>query len=146
MDGISPVYTDREAFIEHYGIPGMKWGKRRAKAVDAEPDDPDYAEARATLKKPLRKVSNKELQNLQTRMNLEQKYSQINKANTPSAKVDRVVKSVLAVGATAGGLYALYNSKHGQAAIQVGKKVLEKAIANRSGVKAGIDALVKAST
>lgn len=133
MDGTIPSYVDREAFIAHYGIPGMKWGKRTSRASkastsskkkDDEPDDPDYAYTRRTLAKPMRKISNQELQDLNQRLSLEQNYNKIKNQNRPSAKVDKAVKSILAVGATAGGLYALYNSKHGQAAIDLGKKVV----------------------
>ena len=134
MTDIIPDYKDREAFLEHYGIPGMKWGKRSARAstkaskkgADEEPDDPDFASTRRTLSKPIRKVSNQELINLNQRLNLEQNYSKIKKQNQPTAKVDKAVKGILAAGATAGGLYALYNSKHGQDAIKVGKAALKK--------------------
>ena len=134
MDTI-PSYVDREAFLEHYGIPGMRWGKRTSGSTKAAkkskskkeeaPDDPDFASTRATLNKPLRKVSNKELQELNQRLQLEQNYSKIKNQNRPSAKVDKAVKGILAVGAAAGGLYALYNSKHGQDAIKAGKAALK---------------------
>ena len=134
MTDVIPSYTDREAFLEHYGIPGMRWGKRSSrsssskasKKSDEEPDDPDFAATRKTLSKPIRKVSNQELINLNQRLNLEQNYSKIKNQNRPSAKVDKAVKGILAAGATAGAVYALYNSKHGQDAIKVGKAVLKK--------------------
>lgn len=90
-----------EEFLEHYGVKGMHWGRRKA--------DVPAGEARATQKKPGTKVqtkggrgieahedavrtalskqiakssttdalSTKELQDLVTRMNLEQQYSKL---------------------------------------------------------------------
>ena len=136
MTNVIPNYEDREAFLAHYGIPGMRWGKRSSRAsttaskkgADEEPDDRDFVATRRTLSKPIRKVSNQELINLNQRLNLEQNYSKIKKQNRPSAKVDNAVKGILAAGATAGGLYALYHSKHGQDAIKLGKAALKKAV------------------
>ena len=152
MTNTIPDYKDREAFLAHYGIPGMKWGKRSSRAsakasrkTDEEPDDPDFAATRRTLSKPIRKVSNKELQDLNQRLNLEQNYSKIKNQNRPSAKVDKAVKGILAAGATAGALYALYNSKHAQDAIRVGKDVFANAAGNLPGVQAGIQALIPKS-
>lgn len=151
MTDVIPSYTDKEAFLEHYGIPGMRWGKRTSrpssskaskKTADEGPDDPDYVATRHTLSKPIRKVSNQELINLNQRLNLEQNYSKIKAQNTPSAKVDKHVKGVIAVAGTIGALYGISQSKWAQSAVEAGKA----AINNRKMVRAGIQALVDAST
>jgi hypothetical protein len=76
-------------YLAHFGVKGMKWGQHKAKlkglaskaAASGTPKDPPSADAvRAkTLKSTARKsstdaLSNKELQDLVTRMNLEQQY------------------------------------------------------------------------
>jgi len=149
MTDTIPDYKDREAFLEHYGIPGMRWGRRssRASAViskkkaDEEPDDPDYSATRRTLSKPIRKVSNQELINLNQRLNLEQNYSKIKAQNTPSAKVDKHVKGVLAVAGTITALYGISKSPWAKALVDNGKRVIQE----RKAVQAGIQALVDAS-
>lgn len=63
--------------LRHYGILGMKWGKR--KAVDASRDSDDYTKAKAVKKKKIREMSNEELKTLTTRMQLERQYKELRK-------------------------------------------------------------------
>lgn len=77
-----------EDFIEHYGVKGMKWGVRKragglitkARGGPKLPDSEDASKAKVSKKKAKNNVgslSNKELQELVTRMNLEQQYSRL---------------------------------------------------------------------
>lgn len=87
--------------LEHYGIKGMRWGVRRSerqlarargKSSPKKKTEPkksvDAAKAAAAAKKAKKggvsSLSNKELQDLNTRLNLEQQYSRL--ADTGSSK------------------------------------------------------------
>jgi multidrug efflux pump subunit AcrA (membrane-fusion protein) len=87
-------------FLAHYGVKGMKWGVRRSqKQLDAarkeraiaKEDSDDAAKARAVAKKIQSKggrtntISNKDMQLLINRMNLERNYSNM-KAQEAKAK------------------------------------------------------------
>lgn len=78
----APSFEDT---LEHYGVKGMKWGTRRSKRElakareQAKSDDYKTAEgakAKAT-EKGLSSLSNKELETLNRRLNLEQQYVQL---------------------------------------------------------------------
>jgi hypothetical protein len=65
-------------FLAHYGVKGMRWGiRRKPKAPPSE----DVQRVKATESKIRRgktdALSNKELQDVVTRMNLEQQYSRM---------------------------------------------------------------------
>jgi hypothetical protein len=91
MEGLTPDVSFGDV-MEHYGVKGMHWGVRR-KRTDSGPTSSDAAAARvhqSTVKKSGTKaLSNKELQELVTRMNLEQQYSSLHqksKKENPAAK------------------------------------------------------------
>lgn len=110
--------------IEHYGVKGMRWGQRKAPPAavtatatsvvpkgnkrrtklkveggqnhEAAPDAIKAAEAKAKLKKSgTVALSNKELKDLQERMNLERNVAQLVGPQTTAAKGRKAVKSVL---------------------------------------------------
>lgn len=88
--------------LKHYGVLGMKWGKRKARQTSS-----DYDRARALEKKHPSEMTNKELQELNNRQQLESNY----KRNNPNAA--KVAIGVVAgVAATLGTVALLYtNSK-----------------------------------
>lgn len=81
-------------FLTHYGIPGMKWGKRSASSVRGKkavgPISADAAEAnnaKVKIKKSgTNSLSNKELQSVVTRINLEQQYSKLSPSKMQRGK------------------------------------------------------------
>lgn len=112
------------AFLEHYGVKGMKWGVRRDKPTGPEsvsvvakpgrrvkaaggrrqPASDDAIQA-AVLKRRAKKssvdsLSNKELQQLITRLNMEQQYSRL-KGSGPLERGSKALKQLIGVGRTA---------------------------------------------
>lgn len=89
---------DLEDFLSHYGVPGMKWGRRKGEAVStgksAEGSGKGASEdaTKATkLKTQAKKsgsdsLSNKELKDLVERMNLEQQYNKLNPSKQSAGK------------------------------------------------------------
>lgn len=89
-----------DSFLKHYGVKGMKWGVRRserqlakanARREASSEDSRSAQDSQATIKKgSVDSLSNKELQTLVTRMNLEQQFSTLNdKANTKTKSAGR---------------------------------------------------------
>lgn len=79
--------------LAHYGVKGMHWGVRKKRSADSGPTSADATRAKAhasTVKTHGTKaLTNKELQDLVTRMNLEQQFStlhQKSKKENPGVK------------------------------------------------------------
>lgn len=83
---------DENFYLQHFGVKGMKWGVRRAKdqisearqgrvAAKKAPASSDHDTATVARKKAsqggVSKLSNKELQDAITRMNLESQYKSL---------------------------------------------------------------------
>lgn len=122
--------------LEHYGVKGMKWGKRqasgpsgveltpkgrrlKAKGGQGHPTHEDAASA-ATSKQIANKsgkhaLSNKDLQAAVTRMNLEKQFDQLNTKTGPVATGQKFVKTLLGVGKTGNEVIAFNNSPAGRA-------------------------------
>lgn len=78
--------------IQHFGVKGMKWGVRKddkggsskkTKEVSSDAAEADAARVKAKKQGP-QSLSNKEMQSLVNRMNLEQQYSKL-AAQNPKA-------------------------------------------------------------
>lgn len=99
--------------LNHHGIKGMKWGRRKARQTSS-----DYDRARALEKKHPSEMSNKELQELNNRQQLESNY----KRNNPNAA--KVAIGVVAgVAATLGTVALLYNNS--KQTIKAGYEVVD---------------------
>lgn len=77
----------------HWGIKGMKWGVRK-KRVSSENESDDHKQAQTLQKKHISEMSNKELETLNRRLQLEQTYANLN--SKPVSKGRQIVESVLA--------------------------------------------------
>lgn len=93
--------------LEHHGIKGMRWGVRRnRKQIDNSPDAPEHTRARElhTVARThgTRKLSNKDLQDLNQRLNLEQNYGSLTaktkQKTTVATGAKWVSKKILKVG------------------------------------------------
>jgi hypothetical protein len=68
--------------LAHYGVKGMRWGQSKRTTVAREAVSDDAAKvsnthSRVKAQKSTKMLSNKELQDAITRMNLEQQYSKM---------------------------------------------------------------------
>lgn len=121
--------------LKHYGVLGMKWGKRKANYNTSD----DYNRARALEKKHPSEMTNKELQELNNRQQLEQNY----KRNNPNAgKI--AIAAVAGAAATLGTVALLYtNSK---STVKAGYEVVDackNAKANNLSFSQGLKAWSK---
>lgn len=106
--------------LYHYGVLGMKWGKRKARQSE------DYKKARAIKKKKISEMSNEELKTLNNRLNLEANYREVSKRNVSSGR--KWVTGILVGAATVtASYYANKYAKQGvEALIKLGAKAITK--------------------
>lgn len=110
--------TTVEEFLEHHGVKGMKWGKRKQKtpprlSVEGRRTQEIIDKAN---KHGFKSLTNHELSQLNKRMELEKKFSSTMTQNKSSVQNgQKFVKQFIGVDATAVGLYAFYKSPAGQA-------------------------------
>lgn len=99
------IYTPpSDTVLAHYGVKGMRWGKRKggnSSSSNNSPKSPVSDDAADAKKHSIKAktsgtdaLSNKELQAVVTRMNLEQQYSKLNTKTTNHGK--DMVKKLLA--------------------------------------------------
>jgi 2'-5' RNA ligase len=110
--------------LAHHGVKGMHWGVRKDGSSASSPTrrtaaSADTKQVDAHLKKiatgGTRALNTKELQEVVSRMNLEQQYSKmVAEKSTLDAGHDQV-KKALALGQTAHNIYSLVNSPGGKA-------------------------------
>lgn len=118
--------TTADDFLSHYGVKGMRWGKRSGggTAVAERPASGDHKQVAKLRAKRPSEMSNEELRALTNRMNLEQQYSRLN----PSAAVKGRNYVAAAIG-TAGMAVSIYNlakSPMAKSAMSAGKNAIYK--------------------
>lgn len=116
---MSELTESGRAYLNHYGVKGMHWGVRRQSTMDAPSQDAASArETAAKIKKNrgrTESISNKELQALVNRMNLEQQYSRmVEQQPKKVAKGQKFVSGVLSVGKTTNDVISFVNSPAGK--------------------------------
>lgn len=79
--------------LQHWGVLGMKWGRRKGSS-----NSQDHIDTRLIKKKKLSEMSNKELQTLTTRLQLERQYNEL----SPSASSKGKRLAVKALGSVGG--------------------------------------------
>ena len=112
--------------LMHHGVLGMRWGVRKDRSLGGSYQrahksrmSEDAREAKQIKKKKVSQMSNAELKKLNTRQELERKYSQMN----PSV-IQKGMKFVAATAGTMGTVVALKNN--GSQVIAMGKKFIGK--------------------
>lgn len=109
--------------LYHHGILGMKWGRRKSKYTSK-----DYRRGKALKKKKLNQLSNKELTELNKRMDLENRY----KDNMGRRNVGKqAIKAFTATATTIGAVVTAYEAyqKYGGK----GKDVVTKLLSRKRG-------------
>lgn len=96
--------SDRvDAYLEHFGVKGMKWGVRRASTSASKPPASEDATRAAMAKTKLKAggtkaLSTKELQDLVTRMNLEQQFARLQPPSKTKQALGFVSDVLVSVG------------------------------------------------
>jgi len=114
----------------HYGKKGMKWGVVRERGangrVTAKVVSEDHTKSRQLKAKKRSELSNKELEELNKRLQLEKTNNEL-QSRTPLQKIKtgtQIAGTVLAVGATANAAINFAKSDAGKAAIKLAKDIL----------------------
>lgn len=114
--------------LYHYGVKGMKWGVRKDRSKSSGSSrkkretygwSKDAKRANSIKKKSVKQMTNKELQTLNKRMELEKNYSRLN----PS-KVRKGMAAAATIAGAMGTVAALYGN--GKKVMKIGREVSEK--------------------
>lgn len=110
LSGVSlsaPVDT-----LYHFGVKGMRWGVRKDRTKTGRKKrsqgSGDYQRSRKLKRRSLKNLSNKQLEQLNRRLELEQNYKRLNPST--AKKGYKVVQTLVGVGGTAMTAYKLASS------------------------------------
>ena len=114
--------------LMHFGVKGMRWGKRKTSSFAAPSDDfKNKSAIKAQAKTSGTKTcSNKQLQEAIMRMQLEQQYSSLNSKTTAKARGINAAKGTLAVAGFASSVYAFATSPMAKKVAEIVKTQMSK--------------------
>ena len=105
-----------DEYLMHYGVLGMKWGKRKARASNSSEQAPKK-----------RRMSNKELQARIKRLKLEKEFAQLTASPPKTSRVEKLVKGAGTVAALTASAATIYKNMEKIAKVyKVAKKVSGK--------------------
>ena len=110
-----------EEYIEHYGVPGMKWGVRKDRKKGRRKSTSEEAST----------LTNKELKKRVNRLEMEKKYVRLTEERGEQGKS----KSRKAVGKGAGIVTSIVGNAAKQAVQEYAKSEMTKAIQNQTKKK-----------
>lgn len=88
-----------DEYLMHYGVLGMKWGKRKARASETSKQAPKK-----------RRMSNKELQARIKRLKMEKEYTQLTASPPKTSRVDKLVKGAGTIAALSTSAVTIYTN------------------------------------
>lgn len=88
-----------DEYLIHYGVLGMKWGKRKARASETSKQAPKK-----------RRMSNKELQARIKRLKLEKEFAQLTASPPKTSRVDKLVKGAGTIAALSTSAVTIYKN------------------------------------
>lgn len=88
-----------DEYLMHYGVLGMKWGKRKAKASKTSEEAPKK-----------RRMSNKELQARIKRLKMEKEYAQLIASPPKTSRVEKLIKGAGTVAALTASAATIYKN------------------------------------
>ena len=101
-------------FLKHYGVLGMKWGKRKARSTVSSNKKPKSTKNTTTSEpkpKPMqRELSDEELRAVVNRMRLEREYADLTYRASSRSKVESVVRTIGTVAALTTSAVKIYNN------------------------------------
>lgn len=101
-------------FLQHYGVLGMKWGKRKARSTVSSNKKPKSTKNTTTSKpkpKPTkRRLTDAELRAVVNRMRLEREYADLQYRASSRSKVESVVKTIGTVAALTTSAIKIYEN------------------------------------
>jgi hypothetical protein len=115
-----------DAFLEHHGVKGQKWGIRNRSRRVQVPSSAEHKKVAALRKKPVHALTNKQLKDLNARLSLEKTHRQLNPTKADIGK--KKVKAIMGTAIGAATLYNLATGPAGKAAVNLGKKVVTKRV------------------
>ena len=94
--------------LAHHGVKGMRWGKRKARPSHPVSEDHANAAAASTKAKEggVKALSNKELQDIITRKNLEKQHRELVGGGNKFDKGHKHIKKVLSVAKTLNDIHS----------------------------------------
>ncbi len=101
-----------DEYLMHYGVLGMKWGRRKARASSSSEKAPkkrhmSNKEQQAPKK---RRMSNKELQSRIKRLKMEKEYAQLTASPPKTSKIDQLVKGAGTIATLSTSALVIYNN------------------------------------
>lgn len=104
-------------FLQHYGVLGMKWGKRKARSTVSSNNKSKNAEITKPKQTPKpkskptkRRLSDAELRAVVNRMRLEREYADLQYRASSRSKVESVVKTIGTVAALTTSAIKIYEN------------------------------------
>ena len=73
-------------FLEHFGIPGMHWGRRKSSGSNVVTGSKDHVRKHELKKKQLKDMTNEELRDFTTRLQLERQYKDLNRSDVSAGR------------------------------------------------------------
>ena len=101
-------------FLQHYGVLGMKWGRRKARSNVSSNKKPKSTKNTTTSKPkpkpPQRQLSDAELRAAVNRLRLEREYADLTYRASSRAKVENVVRTIGTVATLTTSALTIYNN------------------------------------